>query len=109
VRCHAVAWLSDEPFPGLVQVELQDGEGRSWVFADKAAMFDERGILRRDSIYPIQLDIACTVLKRLHLASGEKLLISTASPWGVATENGTFEFLMKPDQVHLSDTPANES
>lgn len=106
VPARVVAWLGDEPFPGTVQVELVDGDGRVWVFADKAPMFDAGDVLRRDSVYPMDIEIACTVLHRVETPAGGRLVVSTAEPWGIETANGQHEFSMRPDQVrHQRESP----
>jgi hypothetical protein len=35
VRTTVVRWVDDEPFPGLVKVELTDATGHRWTFIDK--------------------------------------------------------------------------
>lgn len=58
VKAHAVRWISDEPFPGVVEVELHDGQGKLWKFIDKYPMFLPKGNLSASSHYPISLNIA---------------------------------------------------
>jgi hypothetical protein len=100
VRARAVAWVSDEPLPGVVRVEMLDGDGRTHVFVDKAPIFDASNRLRRDSSYPIDVDIACAVVRHVLTDHGRRMLISTAEPWGIETVDGEHEFMMKPDQLH---------
>ena len=40
LRARAVGWISDEPFPGIVQVEIVDADNRRWLFEDKTAVFE---------------------------------------------------------------------
>ena len=96
VRAHVTEWVSDEPFPGVVRVELRDGAGRTWAFVDKTAMFEEGTLLRRDSSYPIEIRLACTLIER---RGSDWVLISTAEPWGLEATDGSSRFLMKSEQV----------
>jgi hypothetical protein len=95
LRAYAVRWVSDEPFPGLIEVELRDGQGKLWRFIDKYPMFLPKGDLSSSSRYPVSLNIACTVIE----CAREYVVVSTAEPWGIETEDGTYEFTMKPSQV----------
>jgi hypothetical protein len=99
VRVTATRWVSDEPIPGLVEVLLEDANGKVWQFVDKAPMFDEADLLSRDSFYPVNLEIACTVLAR-HIRDGRPLVeISTATPWGLETIDGTYVFEVAASQL----------
>jgi hypothetical protein len=99
VRVTATRWVSDEPIPGLVEVLLQDAWGKQWKFIDKAPMFDEFGVLDRESAYPIQLEIACTVLGIRKIDGRDITQISTADPWGLETVEGTFVFEVADELV----------
>jgi hypothetical protein len=101
IPARAVAWVSDEPIPGLVKVELIDAEGSIWEFVDKTSMFDEDDILRPDSHYPMAIDLACTVLapRGISPEAGELVYVSTAQPWGLETTDGTTEFWIESDRV----------
>ena len=74
VHARAVGWVNDEPFPGLVEVELTDREGRRWTFIDKCAVFDSQGLLTPTAPYPIDLRLACTVVE----SGDDRAVISTA-------------------------------
>jgi hypothetical protein len=95
VRARALRWVSDDPFPGLVEVELTDADGKSWRFVDKSPMFDPGDRLRSDSFYPVDLSLACVVVER----RADTVTVSTADPWGLEAVDGTFQFVMKTDQV----------
>jgi hypothetical protein len=99
----ATRWAGDEPIPGLVEVVLQDVCGKAWKFIDKSPMFDEHGVLDRDSIYPIQLEIACTVLGVRSVKGLSVAKISTAEPWGLETVEGIYTFEVAADQVRQAD------
>jgi hypothetical protein len=95
VHATATRWVSDEPFPGIVEVALVDGHGQIWTFLDKSAMFEPKTLLLPSSSYPMVLRLACLVLH----GGPDGITVSTAEPWGLFTIDGTSEFVMRPDQV----------
>lgn len=101
VRARAVAWVGNEPFPGVARLELVDGAGRTWVFEDKAVMFDFADLVRRDSSYPIDIDLPVTVGRRVRMGIDEPVVVSTAEICQIETVDGKSEFIMRPDQVHV--------
>jgi hypothetical protein len=95
----ATRWVSDKPIPGLVEVLLQDADGKTWQFIDKAPVLDESWLLSRDTDYPVDLDVACTILGR-HARDGREIVeISTASPGGLETVDGRYLFEVTAEQV----------
>src|SRR2546429_9239964 len=78
VRARVGLWLGDEPIPGVARLELVDGAGRIWVFEDKAVMFDFADLVRRDSSYPIDIDLPVTVERRAPADIGESVVVSTS-------------------------------
>jgi hypothetical protein len=54
-----VAWLTDEPQPGLVLVELADAHDRPHQLVGESAYFG--GDLLPTSIYPCPTSIQCTI------------------------------------------------
>jgi hypothetical protein len=80
VRATAVRWISDEPQPGIVEVELVLADGSVTSLVDKAPIFDAEDRLRADAVYPIDLELDCRVLDD----RGETLVIELAH--GVADE-----------------------
>jgi hypothetical protein len=87
--------VDDEPFPGLVEVELTDREGRRWTFIDKCAVFDAEGVLTPSAPYPIELRLACTVLE----SCDDRVVISTADPWHIETVDHQSSFVVRLDQL----------
>lgn len=55
----ASAWLTDDPQPGLVLVELTDANGRPHQLIDKCAIFGRD--LLPTSTYPRPTTIRCTI------------------------------------------------
>jgi len=98
-RARAVAWLGDEPIPGVAQLELVDGAGRTWVFQEKAMMFNIADLVRRDSSYPMDIDLPVTVRRCAPTGIRERVVVSTAEICQIETVDGKSEFIMRPDQV----------
>lgn len=88
IKAKAVRWVSDEPFPGLVAVEIVDAMGVRWTFVDKHPMFGRLPSVTPTARYPIDLLIACRVTRR----SEDVVHVTTAEPWGLEATDGTFEF-----------------
>jgi len=61
VRATAVRWVSDEPFPGWVEVHLALADGSAAVFNDKPPIFEDGDRLRPDTDYPIGITLACRI------------------------------------------------
>ncbi|XVV00428.1 hypothetical protein ACQPW3_23650 [Actinosynnema sp. CA-248983] len=63
--CHlsatAVCWLTDEPQPGLVLVELTDVRGRPYQLVGKVAYFDDGTDLTPTATYPRPALVSCTI------------------------------------------------
>lgn len=57
----AVCWLTDEPQPGLILVELTDVRGRSHQLVGKVAYFDNGDDLTPDAAYPRPALVRCTI------------------------------------------------
>ena len=100
MRVRAVRWANDEPFPGLVEVELIDVDDRQWTFIDKSAIFDRDGVLGPSAPYPISLTFARTVLER----GDDRVVISTANPSAVESVEHESRFVVRPDQLADADT-----
>lgn len=97
VRVRATRWVSDEPIPGLIEVELVDADSRTWRFQDKTPIFDV--MLTAASTYPVDLEIACTVLDAPDELGEGRVRISTAEPWGIESVDGQWEFVVRADQL----------
>jgi hypothetical protein len=95
-----VRWVSDEPQPGWIEVQLTDADGTVWSFFDKPPIVDVHDRIRRDATYPLEVELACEIVSRQRDAKGRELLtISTRHPWGVEAEDGRDQFQVTPDQL----------
>ncbi|OKI21518.1 hypothetical protein A6A25_09480 [Saccharothrix sp. CB00851] len=96
----AVRWVSDEPFPGWVEVQLTDVHGVAWSLFDKPTVFDDEDRLRNHTAYPVDVDVPCEVVGRGWLRDGtEVVTISTRLPCGIETRDGRTEFLVEVGTV----------
>ncbi|WP_367132381.1 hypothetical protein [Saccharothrix sp. HUAS TT1] len=103
VAGRAVRWVSDEPFPGCVEVQLTDVHGVVWSLFDKPPIFDGADPLTPDAAYPVDVQVSCEVIGREGLPDGaEVLTISTRRPWGIETPDGRTEFQVNANQVTTS-------
>jgi len=89
----------EQPFPGVVELQLTDAAGHEWTFIDKSAVFDQDGVLGPTARYPIDLKIACTVLER----GEDRVVISTSEPWGDESVERQSEFVVRSDQLMDAD------
>jgi hypothetical protein len=75
LRATALRWISDEPQPGWVEVELVDADGRRWLVHDKPPIVAEppNGFLPTSS-YPMPTLIPCHVVSRQSSPDGRYLV-----------------------------------
>jgi hypothetical protein len=84
----------DGSFPGWVECELVDSEGRRHLIIDKFPMFTPK-VLDADSEYPTPGTVRCEVLKRYQDEKGQELVcVSTARPWSIESTEGLSEFIV---------------
>ncbi|MGZ0151381.1 hypothetical protein ACXJJ3_30305 [Kribbella sp. WER1] len=95
LRASAVRWVSDEPFPGWVEVEFEDADGLRHVLADKPPIFGSHERLVRDAEYPIDVLVTCEVVA----VDADRVRITTERPCGVSTAEGRTEFVVHRRQL----------
>jgi hypothetical protein len=61
VRCKAVRWISYEPQPGWVEVQLTDADGAVHSCFDKPPIFEAGNQIRPDAEYPFDIDVDCWI------------------------------------------------
>jgi hypothetical protein len=82
----------DSAFPGWVECELADAEGRHHIIKDKVPTFTAED-LDADSRYPVEGAIRCQILQRYQDGKGQELVrISTAKPDAIESTEGLTEF-----------------
>jgi hypothetical protein len=103
LRCEAVRWVSDEPFPGWIEVTFTDVDGHLWSVFDKQPIFCRSLLdLDRNSRFPVAVELACKILA----VEGDVVTISTLTPWGVSTEDGRSEFTVFAWQLIEPEAPS---
>ena len=93
LKCEAIRWVSDEPQPGWIEVQMTDASGRMWRFFDKPPMFEGDIPLQPTSPYPVAAAIAVRIVEE-----GEVLTVST-DPHHVESEDGESTFRVLPSAV----------
>ncbi|MFE7707587.1 hypothetical protein ACFU6I_17685 [Streptomyces sp. NPDC057486] len=99
LRAEAARWVDDEPFPGMVEIQFTDAEGRRWSLVDKAPVFDAEGVLGPDSAYPLEIGVACVISGSVGLQEGDELVTISTAPHDVTTTDGRDEFTVRRDQL----------
>ncbi len=83
VACQVVRRVADGPWPGLVEAQLTDSDGRVWSFTDKEPVFCSQEIGRLPR-FPVAAAIQCQVVGHEVLADGrEAVTVDTGRPDGV--------------------------
>jgi hypothetical protein len=92
IRATALRWISDEPQPGLIEVEFFDADGRRWLVHDQPPVFAEPpGGFLPTSSYPLPTLIACNVLSRQLSAEGRELVTVVLRQTEAAKEEWRFK------------------
>jgi hypothetical protein len=82
----------DDSFPGWVECEFADAEGRRHSIIEKVPVVTTE-VLDADSDYPKRGSVGCEILKRYQNEKGQELVcISTRKPWYIETTEGASEF-----------------
>ncbi|MFE1173842.1 hypothetical protein [Streptomyces sp. NPDC058773] len=91
LRCEAVRWVDDEPFPGIVEVQFVDATGHRWSLFDKTPVFWP-AVLTPEAVYPVQVTVACTILDGARQPAGDELVAVCLAPDGLTTPDGRDTF-----------------
>jgi hypothetical protein len=79
-------------FPGWVECEVVDAEGRRHILKDKVPIFAVE-VLDADSKYPMPGTVLCEVLERYQDEQGQELArVSTEKPFYIESTEGLSEF-----------------
>ncbi|MGN7701275.1 hypothetical protein [Cellulosimicrobium sp. 22601] len=88
VRARVTRWLTDVPQPGLVEIQLDDVEGRTHRLVEKSAIVDSTGAVRRDGSFPITVDLACRPRTQYPgLDARGRVNVVDLSPWGIGDDD----------------------
>ncbi|QIY58772.1 hypothetical protein HEP86_35240 [Streptomyces sp. RPA4-5] len=99
LRCEAVRWVDDEPFPGIVEVQFIDAEGQRWSLIDKSPIFAEFDELTPDSVYPVKVAVRCVIQDDVETLAGDEVVTVSTSPDGVTTPDGRDTFAVRTSQL----------
>jgi hypothetical protein len=98
LRGQAIRWVSDEPFPGLVEVSMTDARGHRWTFVDKSAVFS--ALLSAETSYRVPVEIGCELVGSEVGADGREIVVvSTDRPWGIESTDGQTRFAVTRAQL----------
>jgi hypothetical protein len=75
LTCLAVRWVSDQPWPGWVEVQFTDADGHRWSVVDKPAVFDAGQRLIPHTAYPIQIGLACQAVHQATRPDGDQVVM----------------------------------
>jgi len=94
-----IARFVDDDFPGWVECQFADADGRQHTLVDKVPIFSVEP-LDADTRYPLPGFARCEVLEQWRDAGGRELArISTASPDGIESADGLAEFVVLSSQL----------
>ncbi len=97
VKVTIARYISDDPQPGIVELQLEDAHGRRWSFVEKTAIVSKE-FLDAQTTYPQQGVIACEIIQRRFDVSGREVIrIDTKRPWYVESVDGITEFDVSTD------------
>jgi hypothetical protein len=99
LRCEAVRWVDDEPFPGIVEVQFVDAAGHRWSLIDKSSIFAQVAEPAPDSDYPVKVTVACEVQGDIESTAGGGVVTVSTSPDGVTTPDGRDTFAVHQSQL----------
>jgi hypothetical protein len=98
-----IAYLGDDPQPGIVECRLVDVFGRGHRFIDKTAVVTD-DLLDEHSTYPRPGVIACRILgSRVDHELGEVVLIDTSEPWAVDSVERLSRFEVRWAQLSIDE------
>ncbi|RKQ84878.1 hypothetical protein C8N24_6508 [Solirubrobacter pauli] len=84
-------WLTDDPQPGLVEIQFDDVDGRAHRFVEKSAVIDSVGAVHPGADYPIAIGIACRPHDQRYRPDKDDPINSVdLSPWGVGDEGALY-------------------
>ena len=75
VRCRIVRW-TDDRFPGWVEAQLTDAQGRLWTFEDKVPIFTADTVTRETRL-PVDAVLRCRVVSRQRSESRDLVTVRT--------------------------------
>ena len=81
----------DSDFPGWVECELTDADGRRHIIRDKVPVFTAE-LLDDQSRYPVTGDMPCEIVQRFHDTQGRELVRVSTEQCGIEFVEGVTDF-----------------
>jgi hypothetical protein len=104
VMGQALRWVSDEPFPGLVEVSSTDARGHRWTFIDESAVFGAH--LSAETPCPVPVEIGCECVDSGVEEDGREIVVvSTDRPRGIESTDGQTRFAVTRGSSWGRDAP----
>jgi hypothetical protein len=89
----------DTSFPGWVECELVDADGRRHILKDKVPIFTVED-LDAESKYPVPGSVACEILEQYENEKGQQFVrVSTIKPYHIESTEGLSEFTVPASLV----------
>ena len=105
----AIVRYVDNHFPGFVECELVDAEGRLHSFIEKAPVVSDEWPGPNDS-YPMSGEIRCEILEQWRAPDGRDLIrVTTAQPDYVESKDGNTKFVVLSSQVISAEATIAEA
>lgn len=90
----------DGSFPGWVECELVDADGKCHVIRDKAPIFTTE-TLDAKSLYPTAGSIQCDVVQQFQDAVGRQLACVSTERFGIESVDGVSQFTVDASLVTM--------
>jgi hypothetical protein len=81
-----ITGLVSDDFPGFVEIQFNDSNGKTHTFVEKLLVVEDKDYLTLQGPYPRGGMIACEIVQEN--ISNNTVLIDTAKPWGIETQEG---------------------
>lgn len=99
VKMHITRFVSEDPQPGIVEVQFVDARERTWTILDKTLAVSKTN-LSSTSHYPIPCDVACVEVGRESDAMGREIVrVDLDHPWHISSVEGESQFFVFADQL----------
>jgi hypothetical protein len=93
-----VRFIDEEPFPGIVECELVDADGKLHRFVDKTAVVSDEDLFRH-SVYPRPGTIACEIEATWADENGLALARISTNPCSVESVDGVTTFVVSTSLI----------
>jgi hypothetical protein len=100
IRAQIIRWVSDD-FPGFVECQFADRFGREWAIIEKLPILSIADLSSHSRV-PQHVLVACEVIAKHQDDAGREIVdITTMTPWGITTTDGTSSFQLYAEQLQV--------